>query len=242
MPQPSESEKVIMKVRSLLFRVLQVWFWSALLCVAPHSQVAAGEAGVPSAAQALASLKEGNARFIAGEPKHGHASEGWRSTLVEGQHPFAIIVGCADSRVPTELVFDQGFGDLFVIRNAGNIIAADVLGSIEYAVAHLGCKLVVVMGHESCGAVTAALMTAEERSKEPLEVQDVLDDIVEGIEGVELPEDESKRVAAGVEANVRWSVQQLVDLIEERDQAGAEGVQVFGSVYELSTGKVRFFE
>lgn len=200
------------------------------------------EGSALTATEALTELKEGNKRFVAGEVKHGHASEGWRSTLVEGQHPFAIIVGCADSRVPTELVFDQGFGDLFVIRNAGNIIAADVLGSIEYAIAHLGCKLVVVMGHESCGAVTAALMTAEERANEPLEVQDVLDDIVEGIEGVELPEDESKRVAAGVEGNVRWSVQQLVDLIEERDQAGADGVQVVGSVYELSTGKVVYIE
>jgi len=232
-----------MKSTSALFIArLHACLCTALLGTALTSSLLASEPPALSAKDALTKLKQGNERFVAGEIKHDHASEGWRKSLVEGQHPFAVIVSCSDSRVPTELVFDQGFGDLFVIRNAGNIIATDVLGTIEYAMAHLGCRLVLVMGHESCGAVTAALMTEEDRAKEPPEVQQLIDDILVGLEKVKLPEDEKKRVAAGVEVNVRWSVQQLVDVLQERDPKGAVNVRIVGSVYELGTGKVRFLE
>ncbi len=207
-----------------------------------HGSLHAGEQPALPAKEALKKLKEGNARFVAGKVKHDHANHKWRDSLVEGQHPFAIIVGCSDSRVPTELVFDQGFGDLFVIRNAGNIIATDVLGSIEYGIAHLGCKLVLIMGHESCGAVTAALMTEEERAKEPPEVREVLDDIVKGLEKVDLPTDKKERVAAGVDANVRWSVQQLEELLAKRKPTEAHGVVVAGAVYNLHSGKVEFLK
>ncbi len=207
-----------------------------------HGSLHAGEHSALPAKEALKKLKEGNARFVAGKVKHDHANHKWRDSLVEGQHPFAIIVGCSDSRVPTELVFDQGFGDLFVIRNAGNIIATDVLGSIEYGIAHLGCKLVLIMGHESCGAVTAALMTEEERAKEPPEVREVLDDIVKGLEKVDLPADKKERVAAGVDANVRWSVQQLEELLAKRKPTEAQGVVVAGAVYNLHSGKVEFLK
>lgn len=209
-----------------------------VLCQNP---VEAAEPSAPTAKEALAKLKEGNKRFAAEEVKHDHAGKGWRKGLLAGQHPFAIIVSCSDSRVPTELVFDQGFGDLFVIRNAGNVIATDVLASIEYGIAHLGCNLVLVMGHEGCGAVTAALMSAEERAKEPLEVQKVLIDIAEGLEDFKLPADENKQVHAGVVANVRWSVSQLKTLLKERNVASAKDVIVTGAVYELDGGNVRFF-
>jgi carbonic anhydrase len=118
------------------------------------------ESGV-SAEQALARLMEGNARFTAGRMKHANQSACRREVIATGQRPYAIILGCADSRVPPELVFDEGLGDLFVVRVAGNVADADGIGSIEYAVEHLGVKLVVVLGHERCGAVQAAVKGGE---------------------------------------------------------------------------------
>ena len=112
---------------------------------------------VVSADKALEMLKEGNERFINGAETHPHIDAARRSELASGQHPFAVILSCADSRVPPALVFDQGLGDLFVIRVAGNVARDKVIGSIEYAVKYLGARLVVVMGHEACGAVTAAM-------------------------------------------------------------------------------------
>ena len=110
-----------------------------------------------SAAEAMAKLKEGNQRFVNNQLSHPHEDMSWRFSLVDGQEPYAVIVTCSDSRVTPEIVFDQGLGDLFVIRVAGNVAKDKVIGTIEYAVAHLGVNLVVVMGHESCGAVGASL-------------------------------------------------------------------------------------
>lgn len=108
------------------------------------------------AGEALSRLQEGNGRFRADRILRPHADASWRLTLTSGQAPFAVILTCSDSRVVPELIFDQGIGDLFVVRLAGNIVDRAVLGSIEYAVAHLGTRLVLVLGHEACGAVTAA--------------------------------------------------------------------------------------
>ncbi len=112
-----------------------------------------------SAGEALAKLKEGNNRFAGNQLTHPHEDMEWRASLVNGQEPYAVIVTCSDSRVVPEMVFDQGLGDLFVIRVAGNVAKDKVIGTIEYAVVHLGVNLVVVMGHESCGAVGASLET-----------------------------------------------------------------------------------
>lgn len=117
----------------------------------------APEAAASESAGVLEALAAGNERFVTGEPKHGHQTLERRSEVAMGQKPFAVIVGCADSRVPPELVFDQGLGDLFVVRCAGNVLGDAGLGSIEYAVEHLGAKLVVVLAHERCGAVDAVV-------------------------------------------------------------------------------------
>lgn len=194
----------------------------------------------PSAAEVLARLKEGNQRFSEGKPKHDHTSKEWRRGLVASQHPFAVIVGCSDSRVPVELVFDQGFGDLFVIRNAGNLIATDVLGSIEYAVFHLQVPLVLVLGHEGCGAVTAALKARDEQDKEPLELQAILRMIDVGLSDHRLQGTEGQKLAAAIEWNVRWGVKQMKYLAAERHHPTLSRVQTVGAVYELSSGKVRF--
>jgi carbonic anhydrase len=120
---------------------------------APAAPWAGGADETPprDAAGARRRLVEGNRRFVAGESHHDHASKEWRKRLAAEQKPFAAVLGCSDSRVPTELVFDQGFGDLFVIRIAGNVISTDVLGSLQYAWHHLHVPLLVVLGHEGCG-------------------------------------------------------------------------------------------
>jgi carbonic anhydrase len=186
-------------------------------------------------------LKAGNQRFVAGQLQNPHMSAAWRNRLVSAQHPIAVLVGCSDSRVPTELVFDQGFGDLFVIRNAGHVMTTDVIGSIAYAVRHLDVHLVVIMGHEGCGAVTAAL-DAEGREKEPLELQEVLRLIDPALVDVPRTGDPERRVAAAVEANVRYSHRQLTELLVERGLAGKLDALIAGAVYSLKTGAVNFLE
>jgi len=189
-------------------------------------------------ADAIARLKEGNQRFADGKPKHRHASREWRESLVSGQDPFAVLLGCADSRVPIELIFDQGFGDLFVIRNAGNVIMEDVMGSIEYAALHLKTKLVVIMGHEGCGAVSAALKSREERANEPPELQQVLKLIDPAI--AHLDPGGKSVLKQAVAANVRWSVNSSVRLRNQRNHPQARDITFVGAVYELKTGRVRF--
>src|SRR5262245_66597044 len=118
------------------------------LGLAPAAVVGGDDPAQFDASEAIKRLTEGNARFVDGKTKHAHESADWRKHLIATQKPFATILGCSDSRVPVELVFDQGFGDLFVVRVAGNVVAPDVVGSLAYAIAHLGTRLVVVLGHQ----------------------------------------------------------------------------------------------
>jgi carbonic anhydrase len=193
-----------------------------------------------TAEEALARLKDGNRRFVEGKTRRAHESANWRKMLVAGQHPFVTLMCCSDSRVPPELVFDQGFGDLFVIRVAGNVIAADVLGSIQYAVRHLETRLLVVMGHEECGAVTAAVESHDGKGREPKYIEALIKLIEPGL--TKLPRNLNKeaRISAAVEANVRWSVKQLAELPEGRGAMGKREITFAGAVYELGTGSVRF--
>jgi len=173
---------------------------------------------------------------------HAHQAADWRTHLTGGQHPFAAILCCSDSRVPPELVFDQGFGDLFVIRVAGNIIDADVIGSIGYAVLHLQTPLVVVMGHEGCGAVTAALQALDGQSQEPKYISGLLQHIVPGLNELDRSLHGESRVTAAVEANIRHSVKLLEQIPEARDALERKIVRLESAIYELSTGRVRFLD
>jgi carbonic anhydrase len=159
--------------------------------------------------------------------------------LEGGQHPFATILGCADSRVSPELVFDHGLGDLFVIRVAGNVVAEDEAGSIEYGIAHLDVPLLMVLGHEGCGAVTAALHATDH---EPAELQTLISRIRPALEDIpaELPEEEQVRL--GVEANVRQSVRQLQTIADRVGRPHADRVLIVGAIYDLETGRVRLLD
>jgi carbonic anhydrase len=191
------------------------------------------------AAEARRRLLEGNRRFVAGESLHGHTSRDWRKRLAAGQKPFAAILGCSDSRVPTELVFDQGFGDLFVIRIAGNVISSDVVGSLQYAGHHRHVPLLVVLGHEGCGAVTAALDAKFGRAREPERIEALVRMIEPGLKDIDPKLPPERQLRAAVEANVRWSMQQLAGLPEAKKALAEKRVEMLGAVYELETGKVR---
>ena len=195
-----------------------------------------------TAAEAKARLEAGNLRFTSGKPQHPRASAGWRAGLATGQHPFATILACSDSRAPLELLFDQGFGDLFVIRVAGNVAAADEMGSIEYAANHLGVPLVLVLGHEQCGAVTAALGSESDRKRETEDIQTLLERIEPAVKGLPPGLEAPERVHRGVEANVRQSVRALRESPALKSRVEQGEIAIAGAVYELETGKVRWLE
>ncbi len=204
---------------------------------------AAKETAHPEGAEeALARLKEGNRRFAQGNTVHAHQSADWRKHLVGGQKPFATILGCSDSRVPVELVFDQGFGDLFIARVAGNVITTDVVGSLEYAVAHLSTSLIVVLGHQGCGAVTAAVQALNGPTRELPGIKKLVDLIEPGIPEAQPGHTHEQRIDAAVEANVRFSLKQLAQQPDVNAIIAAKKVQLVGAVYELNTGNVRFLD
>ncbi|HVZ19522.1 MAG TPA: carbonic anhydrase [Vicinamibacterales bacterium] len=200
-----------------------------------------------SAEDALARLREGNRRFVAGQPTTPPLTSYERRALAADQSPFAIILGCSDSRVPAELVFDQGFGDLFVIRVAGNIVAPSQVGSVEFAAAKFGTKLVVVMGHSGCGAITAAveelLDGAQPESKSLKSIVDRVRPSVETVIAVNRHMDRKTLIREAVRANVRASVDHLrhgSELLERLTQT--DGLVIVGAKYSLDTGVVAFLD
>jgi carbonic anhydrase len=201
-----------------------------------------------SAEIALARLREGNRRFVANESIASPLlTPSQRLALTNGQEPFAIVLGCSDSRVPAELVFDQGFGDLFVIRVAGNIVAPSQVGSVEFAAARFGTRLVVVMGHSQCGAVTAAVEEALGRAtNESRNLRSIVDRVrpsVETVVSARAGEPVDVLVGEAVRANVRASVDQLrhgSPLLEGLIQR--DGLRVVGAEYSLESCVVTFFD
>ena len=201
-----------------------------------------------SAREALERLREGNRRFESGVRRSDAlSSQTRRVEVAAGQEPFAIILGCSDSRVPAEIVFDQGLGDLFVIRIAGNIVAASQIGSVEFAAARYGTPLVVVLGHSQCGAVLATieelLGPATTQSRNLRSIVDRVRPSVEALLATELRHNPADLMRQAVRANVRASANHLrhgSDVLEPRIQGG--GLLVVGAEYSLETGIVDFFE
>jgi carbonic anhydrase len=220
---------------------------------------------IVSPAEAISRLKEGNGRFTAGNPQHPHESVDERkymaansyensgiislgmtseqatkrrAELAKSQHPFAIILSCSDSRVPPEIVFDEGLGDLFIVRVAGNVLNDEGLGSIEYAVDILGARLIVVLGHQSCGAVDAAMKTVAAKGKAPGHIQSLVTAIKPVVDST--PKGD---LDTTIKANVKHVVDALrssTPILKARVDSG--DVQVIGGYYTLDTGAVTFFE
>jgi len=201
-----------------------------------------------TATEALVRLREGNRRFAAGAPSSTLLdNQARRSALTTGQEPFAIILGCSDSRVPAEMVFDQGLGDLFVIRVAGNIVAPSQIGSVEFAAERFGTPLVVVLGHSQCGAVLATLEALEQPAEYPSRnLRSIVDRVrpsVEALLATGLKDDHQALVREAVRANVRVAADHLRHgsaILEQLIQDG--GFRVVGAEYSLETGIVDFFD
>lgn len=159
--------------------------------------------------------------------------------LVEGQRPFATILGCSDSRVPPELIFDAKFGDLFVIRVAGNVVSPEVWASLQYAGAHLRTQLFMVLGHEGCGAVQAALAAKFQGVQERSRIQLLLEKMLPGLDQVDPQLPPPRQLERAVEANVRWSMRQILETPEGQARMAEGRMKLVGAVYEIATGRVR---
>src|SRR5271163_4779977 len=200
------------------------------------------------AREALALLCDGNHRFVSNVSSRGSfESRARRIELAASQQPFATILGCSDSRVPVEIVFDQGLGDLFVIRVAGNIVAPSLIGSVEFAAVQFGTRLVVVLGHTQCGAIDTTLQQLqrpiENQSRNLHSIVDLIRPSIEGLLATDLRHDLRALARAAVRANIRASVKHLrhgSDIIEQLIQK--DGLMVVGAEYSLETGVVDFFD
>lgn len=198
-----------------------------------------------SARDALERLRDGNRRFVSESPDT-RGSQTRRSELAEDQEPFAIILGCSDARVPAEIIFDHGLGDLFVIRVAGNIVAPSQIGSVEFAAEHFGTRLVVVLGHSRCGAVLATLdelrRPTENQSRNLRSIVDRVRPAVEALLATDLRHDPDALVRNAVRANIRVSASQLRNGSEVLEHLiHRDGLLVIGAEYSLETGVVDFF-
>ena len=194
-----------------------------------------------AADRSIERLKEGNERFMSGRAKAPIFRADETAGMVERQRPFATILGCSDSRVPPEFVFDAWLDQLFVVRVAGNVLGPAVLATLQYAAYHLHTPLFVVMGHEGCGAVKAALAYRFEEHHESERIEELLDIIVPSLDGLDAIASPEERVHAAVEANVRRTLRLLVESRVGAAQV-ARGVRIVGAVYELHSGRVRFLD
>jgi len=188
--------------------------------------------------EGISKLKQGNGRYTNGNPQHPRQTIERRAELAKGQHPFAIIVSCSDSRVPPEIIFDQGLGDLYVIRVAGNVVDDQSFGSIEYAIDELGIRLIAVVGHQSCGAVQIAKKTIATKDKAPGHIQSLVTAIQPAVKATAKADLETT-----IKANVRNVVQALrssTPILQAKVDSSA--LQIIGGYYSLDTGAVTFFD
>jgi carbonic anhydrase len=195
-----------------------------------------------TAEQALSRLERGNRRFLSGKARFPTVQKDVLANLAKGQQPYATVLGCSDSRVPPELLFDAGFGELFVIRVAGNVLGPMIAGTLQYANLHLNTPLFVVMGHDGCGAVQAAVASMLHGVVQRSRIQALLENILPALDGIDrnLPPDELLRVA--VTANVRWTMKALRESPEGGARLATGAIRLVGAVYELGTGRVNFLE
>lgn len=189
-----------------------------------------------SAQEALNKLKKGNERFVKNHQKHPDESKKRKKEMIKGQHPFVVILSCSDSRVPLELIFDQGLGDLFEIKNAGNVLDDHVIGSIEYAVMHCGVKLVVIMGHQDCGAIAATLSGVSE-TKYIQSLEDSIQPAIEDCKKKGLEVNSDNVVKAHVMQDINELLEEDHDLVKYMKE---HNVKIVPAYYHIDSGKVDF--
>jgi carbonic anhydrase len=190
----------------------------------------------------LQRLKDGNERFLNGAPRFPIVQKDVLAALATAQRPYATIIGCSDSRVPPELIFDANFGELFVIRIAGNVVSPEIGGTLQYANMHLKTPLFVVLGHEECGAIQAAVEFKFRKTRKEPRIELLLQRILPCLADIDPLASPKVQVAQAVEANVRWTMQQIAETPEGRVRM-AEGVyKLVGAICEIKTGRVRFLD
>ena len=192
-----------------------------------------------SADEALGRLIEGNQRFLRGEPRNSAFRLETLTDLAKAQLPYATVLGCSDSRVPPELIFDAGLGELFVIRVAGNVFSPEIAGTLQYAGSYLETPLFVILGHEGCGAVAAALASKHLGEQFRSRVQLLLANILPGLPDFGPMLSPAEQTSRAVESNVRWTVRQIVDSPEGKARLAEGRRKIVGAVYEIETGRVR---
>jgi carbonic anhydrase len=195
-----------------------------------------------SADEALRRLKEGNERFLAGRLHTTPLIQETLRKLQHSQRPYATILGCSDSRVPPEILFDSGLGELFVIRVAGNVFSPEVVASLQYAGAHLRTQLFVVLGHQGCGAVNAALMTRDQGDQHLSRIQLLVDNILPGLPLFDPQLSPAERTAQAIESNIRWTVHQILETPEGKVRQAEGQMKIVGALFEITTGRVKFLE
>lgn len=191
--------------------------------------------------EALTKLVEGNARFSADNSIHPNRCIETKNALLREQKPFAAVLSCSDSRVPIEIIFDAGLGDIFAVRTAGHVLSKEVMGSLEYAVKSLGVKLIMVLGHENCGAIDTAIQTLKNEEYADLSenLQSIMNHIYPAIENVEDHVDNSEFLNTAVKANIKYQLDDLLNKDPYIAQRVEEGkLAIIGAMYSLATGKV----
>jgi carbonic anhydrase len=192
-----------------------------------------------SADDALRRLIEGNQRFFRGETRRSAFRRETLPDLAKAQRPYATVLGCSDSRVPPEWIFDTGLGELFVIRVAGNVFSPEIAGTLQYAGSYLETPLFVILGHEGCGAITAALAAKHEGEQFRSRLQLLLANILPGLPDFDPTLSPEERTSRAVESNVRWTVRQILDSPEGKARMAERRMKIVGAVYEIETGRVR---
>jgi carbonic anhydrase len=195
-----------------------------------------------TAADVLARLIEGNQRFARGEARFPTVPQETLAAATLSQQPHATIIGCSDSRVPPELIFDAPFGELFVIRVAGNVVSPEIMGTLQYGTLVLQTPLVLVLGHSGCGAVYAAAAMKWYGVSQPARIRRLLECITPGLPERNPAVPTDAQIDAAVEANVRWSMNQLLNTPEARVRLEEGTIQLAGGVYDLATGRVRLLD
>jgi carbonic anhydrase len=199
--------------------------------------------GAPiTAERALQRLKDGNRRFLAGQARFPTVQKEVLADLAKGQQPYATILGCSDSRVPPELVFDAHFGELFVVRVAGNVLGPTIVGTLQYAATHLHTSLFVVLGHERCGAVDAALAAKFKGKQHRSRIAILLKNILPALDGFDPAEPHDQMLHRGVEANVRQTVRALVERPNANVREAEGDMRIVGAVFDIQSGRVRFLD
>lgn len=193
--------------------------------------------------EALNKLAEGNKRFATGDSIHPNRCEETKNALLRQQKPFVAVLSCSDSRVPVEIIFDAGLGDIFAVRTAGHVLSKEVLGSLEYAIKSLGVKLIIILGHENCGAINTAVQTYRNKNYNELSenLQSIMNHIYPAIEKVEC--DEVDFLNSAIKSNIHYQLEDLIKKDVYIAQKIREGeIALYGAIYSLTTGKVEILD